>query len=124
MKNENIQIVKSIFENEVLNWIGFAWPFKQFAFDSRCTDRPKISGTIIAQITISRDLETYACIYPVLKDDYNEEAAQDFVKHILPKMKKWIIEQLSKPETQVLGYETLIVEWFEKKHAFHEIRYL
>ena len=116
--------IKSTFANGELNWVGFAWPYKQFAFDSRCNDRPKISGVVIAKITVSRELETYACIYPILNDKYNDEAAHEFVKGILPKMRSWMQNQLSKPETQFLGYETMIVEWAEDKHVLHEIRYL
>jgi len=116
--------VKSIFQNGVLNWVGFAWPYKIFSFDSRCTNYPKINGNILADVTISRDLNTYACFYPVLKSDYSDEAAQDFVGYILPNMLMWIKKQLNKPGTQILGYETLIIEWFETKHELHEIRYL
>ena len=69
-------------------------------------------------------MEIYACIYPIKKDEYNDEASNEFVKTILPKMQVWIKNQLNKPETQILGYETLLVEWFNEKHLLHEIRYL
>jgi hypothetical protein len=119
-----IKDVRSTFGNDELNLVGFAWPYKQFAFDSRSNDRPTIRGIAIAQISVSRELVANLYIYPLLCNDYNDAAESEFVNSILPRLRNWIIKQLSKQETQILGHETMIVEWFEKQHFIHEMRYL
>jgi hypothetical protein len=96
---------------------------KTFRFDSRCYDRPKLTGVVIASLGVSREREGLFLFYPVSKKIYSEEAAVDFENSILPQIKDWFEKQLSKPETAIHGYEQLVIEWANGKHKCHGLRY-
>ena len=116
--------VKSAFEGvEPLSiWMGGLT--KTFAFDSRAAKRPKLVGPVVASVSVSRDRAAILQLYPVDRRQYSELASAAFEAEVLGHMREWLDRQLSKPETAVLGYEELIVEWRGGKHQTHELRYL
>jgi len=98
--------------------------YAKFRFDSRCHQRPRLDGPVVASISVSRDLTAIMQVYGVPIDCYSENAAADFEERILPKMRSWLISQLKKQETAILGCEELIVEWTGSEHREHFLRYL
>ena len=97
---------------------------KRFSFDSRCPKKPRLSGPVVASLSVSRDRSAILQLYPVPVGGYPAEAAEDFGAKVLPSLRSWLKTQLSKPETGVLGYEQMIVEWTNGQHRQHELRYL
>ena len=59
-----------------------------------------------------------------MKIHLSEKTETEFKNNILPKMNNWLHNQLNKPETQNLGYETMIIELLTDAFKTHEIRYL
>ncbi len=95
-----------------------------FKFDSRCYHRPKLHGTVVASVSVSRELTAILQVYPVSVDGYPDEAVAQFRKNALPRMQSWLLSQLAKPQTAILGYEELIVEWTGSEHREHALRLL
>jgi hypothetical protein len=119
----NIKQIKSKFmKNEDLK-ISYGLG-RQFKFDSRCRNKPVIKGTVVASVSCNRDRAIQFSLYPISQNAYPEKAYEEFNNVVLPDIKKWIDEQISKPETAILGVEELIVEWNKKNHLFHNVRFL
>jgi hypothetical protein len=97
---------------------------KTFTFDSRCSKRPRLVGPVVASIQVSRDRTAILQLYPVKVRDYSEETAVQFAEQVLPDLKGWLTTQLAKPETAVLGYQQVVVEWSAGGHKIHEVRFL
>jgi hypothetical protein len=97
---------------------------RHFEFDSRCYKRPRLRGPVVASASVSRELTAIVQLYPVWKDVYPPEAAVVFADKILPRMRSWLLTQLAKPATAVLGYEELLVEWWRNEHHEHSLRFL
>jgi hypothetical protein len=97
---------------------------KTYRFDSRCRNRPKLTGVVIASLSVSREREGLFLFYPVSKKIYHEDAAVDFENIIMPQIKEWYEMQLAKPETAIHGNEQIIIEWADSKHTCHGLRYL
>ena len=97
---------------------------KTFSFDSRCSKRPKLVGPVVASIQLSRSRTALLQLFPVKVREYSEEAAAHFVGEVLADLKAWLTSQLAKPETAVLGYQQVVVEWSTAGHKFHEVRFL
>ena len=97
---------------------------RKFEFDNRCARPPQISGTVVASVTCNRDKDIRIYFYPISQTIYPEKAKSQFHNDVLPKLKKWIDHQVSKPETAVLGIEEFIIEWNGKNHLFHQIKFL
>jgi len=97
---------------------------KSYSFDHRCRSLPTLSGSILASITVSRQLTSICEFYPISRDNYSDVAGESFEDLVLPKMRSWVLEQLAKPLTAILGHEQLIVEYSRSKHYFHELRFL
>ena len=97
---------------------------KAFHFDSRCARKPKISGPVVASLSVSRSRQAILQLYPVPTAGYSAEAAEDFATVTLPTMRAWLDGQIAKTETAVLGCDELVVEWSGGEHRTHELRYL
>ena len=95
-----------------------------FSFDPRCHHRPQLGGPVVASVSVSRDLTAILQVYSVPIDDYPNEAVEQFREAVLPHMKAWLLSQLAKPQTSVLGYEELVVEWTGNEHREHALRFL
>jgi len=112
--------VKSTFDGTDVKWISLG-SIRHFEFDKRSTHRPKIQGMVVASVTYSPQREAYVCIYVVRRAEYPAEAQDDFRTHVLPRMRQWLRRQIEKPDTAILGYEEMIVEWNETTHVFHKL---
>ncbi len=96
----------------------------KFEFDPRCFHRPHFLGPVVASLSVSRELTAIFQVYPVGLDSYPTEAVVQFREDVLPRMRSWLLTQLAKPQTAVLGYEQLIIEWTGGAHRQHTIRFL
>jgi hypothetical protein len=97
---------------------------KSFTLDSRCRRRPELTGLVVASLQVSRDRTAILQLYPLKVRAYPDEAAANFVANVLVDLRSWLAAQLAKPETAVLGYEEVVVEWFADRHKLHELRFL
>jgi len=111
---------KATFGDMGLKWIGLGWPLRQFESDSRGTHRPNIGGEVVAEVAYSPEREGWFCAYAIRKEKYPEEAKVDFRDRVLPRLREWLARQMTKPDTAVLGYDHVIVEWDGKTHKLHE----
>jgi len=39
-------------------------------------------------------------------------------------IKQWLEGQINKPDTALLGYEQLVIEWTENEHLLHKVKFL
>jgi hypothetical protein len=62
-------------------------------------------------------------LYPIHGDSYLEQARSQFEESVVPYLKTWLLGQLSKPDTAVLGYEQIIVTWNGATHSFATVKY-
>lgn len=115
--------IKEIFHDVEIEFVSFVGPIS-FEFDSRCYNRPQINGTVIATISINRQLEILIHLYPINNERYLDNSAKNFKEKVLPKMLKWIKIQKVKQETAILGCEQLIVEFDKNEHKIHKVRFL
>jgi len=97
---------------------------KTFSFDSRCSKRPELVGPVVASIQVSRSRTASLQLYPVKVREYSDAAAAHFAEKVLADLRAWLTSQLAKPETSVLGYQQVVVEWVRDGHRFHEVRFL
>ena len=118
----SIRQVQQLFGGLNVEWIGFGWPRRSFSFDSRCSHRPKLRGRVIAALTITRKRETHFTLSAVARGAYTDAAAEAFQMKILPRLRDWLVEQLAKPETAIVGQQSAIVECTGQEHLIHELR--
>lgn len=97
---------------------------RKFEFDSRLPDPPRIKGIVVADASCNREKENVLYLYPIPKADYSEKANADFANSVLPKVKSWMEQQQTKPDTAVLGVEQLIIKWNGHQHRYHHSRFL
>jgi hypothetical protein len=95
-----------------------------FKFDGRCHQRPRLGGPVVASLNVSRDMTAMLQLYAVPVNVYGSPAVEDFKQQVLPSLRSWLVSQLRRPQTAVLGYEQRIVEWTGTEHREHDIRYL
>lgn len=115
--------IKEIFHDVEIECVSFVGPIS-FKFDSRCYNRPQINGSVIATISISRQLKILIHLYPIDNGRYSDKSTKEFKEKVLPKMLKWIKIQKVKQETAILGYEQLIVEFDKNEHKIYKVRFL
>lgn len=126
-KNERFSTTKRQLKNvfsgfETLNFLfGLS---RNFEFDRRIPDKPKIKGVVVASVSYYRDRTLNFSLFPLSIIDYQDQAAEDFNNHILLTIKQWIQTQINKPDTAILGIEQLIVEWNGKEHLIHQVKFL
>lgn len=97
---------------------------RKFEFDSRCPRTPQLNGTVVASVSCNRDKKISFNFYPISQDFYPQNANMEFHNEVLPSIKEWIHNQISKPETAVLGVEQCIIEWDRKTHLLHHLKFL
>ncbi|QSX18452.1 hypothetical protein [Priestia megaterium] len=95
-----------------------------FELDSRCSAGLKIKGTVVASISCQRDKTIGVSFFPISRNLCNEKAYEEFNAIVLCDIKKWIEEQVSKPDTAILGIEELIIDWDGQNYLFHHVRFL
>ncbi len=61
-------------------------------------------------------------LYTVRQNEYSEEAAEEFRIEVLPMIKHWLDAEMSKPDTQYLTGNTLVIEWTGKTHKRHVLQ--
>ena len=96
----------------------------QFKFDSRCYNRPKIHGIVVANVSVNRQLEPTLYLFSINHELITEEIRTEFIIKIMERIKSWIKELILKNETEILGYETLVIELHNKNFIEHKLRYL
>lgn len=72
-----------------------------------------------AKAAYSPDREGWFSAYPIRADAYPPHAREDFRDRVLGEMRRWLQQQMAKPDTAVLGYEFLIAEWDGTAHRLH-----
>jgi hypothetical protein len=97
---------------------------KSFRFDPRCNSRPKIQGTIVASLFIDHQLKPALFFYPIPGFKYPESAKNEFLERMDNDLKKWLEDQLSKHETDMVGREMILLELRDDRLAMHRLRYL
>lgn len=97
---------------------------RKFEFDSRCSNKPNIVGDVVASISYSRDRTVYFSLFPLSIADYPNSASDDFNNQILLIIKQWLEGQINKPDTALLGYEELVIEWIGNEHLLHKVKFL
>jgi hypothetical protein len=116
--------IKVTFKPNVFAWVSFGGISKKFSFDSRCRHRPNIKGQVITKLSVTRQNESYLCLYPIRKELYSEQAIQGFREEVLPFMNLWLNKILERSETEIVGHESLIIEWYNGNHLFHKLTFL
>jgi hypothetical protein len=97
---------------------------KSFQFDSRYSQRPKIRGTVVASISIDRQLKPAIFFYSIQNSQYPEQAKKVFLERILIDLKKWLADKLSNYETDIIGHETMLIELKGVDFEVHRLRSL
>jgi hypothetical protein len=95
-----------------------------FKFDSRCSHRPVLTGSVVASLSVSRAPTAILQIYPAPASSLGSAARAAFEQQTLPRMRRWLLEQLAKPTTAILGYEELVIEWTGSEFREHTLRFL
>ncbi len=95
-----------------------------FKFDGRCYERPRLDGPVVASLSVSREMTAMLQLYAVPVDEYGSSAVGEFKERVLPRLRSWLVSQLRRPQTAVLGHEERIVEWTGTEHREHDLRYL
>jgi hypothetical protein len=67
-----------------------------------------------------RTAELY--LYPVRLSEYSKDAAEEFRMEVLPMIKNWLNAEMSKPDTQYLTGQTLVIEFTGETHKRHVLR--
>jgi hypothetical protein len=97
---------------------------KNFQFNSRCNNRPKIQGNVVVSISIDCQLKPSLFFYPIPGSRYPEQAAKEFREVILPELKKWVNGHLVNRETEIIGTEMIVYELNGALFKMHRLRYL
>ena len=95
-----------------------------FKFDSRCFHRPDVKGTVVADVTVNRELEPAIYLFSIEVNKISEKVRKEFVENITTDMKNWLKDQIAKNETEIIGHESLIIELRDDKFLEHKLRYL
>lgn len=102
-----------------LHSLSMGWPHKHFRRDSQCHPKTAIHGVVVADALFSQQRSAFLSVYAVREDAYPDDARDDFRERVLPALCRWVKEQMTKPETALLGHEKIIAEWTGKTHAIH-----
>ena len=95
-----------------------------FKFDERCYQHPRLSGSVVASLSVSREATAILQFYAVPVGSYAPPAVVDFRDRVLLRLRNWLLSRLHRPQTAVLGHEQRIVEWTGTEHREHDVRYL
>jgi hypothetical protein len=119
-----VRAVKTHFGNFVDLSVYFGSLRKTFTFDSRCQNRPRVKGTIVASLQVPRSGPQILSLYAADRATYPNLAAADFEAVYVRQMSQWLAAKLQRRETEILGVEELIVEWTGIVHRVHKVRFL
>lgn len=97
---------------------------RQFEWDSRCLQHPKITGAVVAEALVHRDRTLDLSFFPIARNTYSKVAYEEFNHNLLADVQKWLREQTEKPDTAIVGIEQLVVEWVGNKHLLHYVTFL
>jgi len=97
---------------------------REFCLDERCKQKPTITGKVVLEATCSRNKDISISLFPISSQNLSVDAIKGFVTTALPTLCKWIEEQAQKPDTAVIGYEQIIVEWSGNDYSFHQVGFL
>lgn len=114
--------VKDMFGESELDFVSFGHTSRTFRFDGQVSHRPAITGTVIAALSINRGRSAHLSFYPVRSAWYPESAQLEFSCEMLSRLHGWLNTKQSRPDTAIVGYETMIVEWTGHTHRCHELR--
>jgi hypothetical protein len=67
-----------------------------------------------------RNAELY--LYPVRQSEYSEQPVEEFRMEVFPMIRNWLETEISKPDTQYLKRQTLVIEWTGDTHRRHVLR--
>ena len=107
---------------------------KRYELDGAEVRQPQLQGTVVAVASVDRRPEILefdrthgltpatVFLYEISRNTYTDEAGSKFSSRVLPALKQWILDELAKPETSVLGIEELIVEWDGSSHRTHQVK--
>jgi hypothetical protein len=116
--------IKETFAEEDLDWVDLAFAIKSFSFDSAWSHHPKLNGQVVAQLTVPRNPgKAYLIIYPMHRDRFTGLIQEGMKSVVLPRFRDWLNLRKRRPETAVLGYETILADWNGRTFEFHEGRY-
>ena len=96
---------------------------RSFQLDPRCTNRPKIQGTVVANAWIDRQLKPALSFYPLPTSQYPAAAQQEFRERILGDLKQWLTDRLAGNEREMIGQEMMAVELRGGAFVEHPLRY-
>jgi len=99
-----------------LNWVTMGYPEKRFRPSRLTRLKRQPAGVVVASALFSRQRSSHLSVFAVRRDEYPESASEAFVDHVLPHVLRWLRDQTSKPETQELGHEELVVSWDGENH--------
>lgn len=97
---------------------------RTFTVDSGALNRPKINGSIVASLSIDRQLKPALAFYPLSVAQFPEKAVRSFQDQVLPEWRQWLEQQLELGDDRVLGAEVLLAEWVGNQMKTHRLRYL
>lgn len=96
---------------------------RRFQLDPRCSQRPKIAGTIIVSAWVDRQFKPALIFYPLPASQYPETVQKEFLERILADLKKWLEDRLAREETEMVGAEMMLVELNRGVLVEHPLRY-
>jgi hypothetical protein len=94
---------------------------KSFHFDARTYRREVLAGPVVASLEVAGDQTAVLQFYPVSASRYSDEAATDLRSTVLPRLNTWLLAELGKPATAILGSRQLVVEWKGDRHELHDL---
>ena len=118
------KILKQTFKEVDELYISMGTLSKRFEFDTRCFKRPKIEGIVVCSLSVSRKLTPKMCLYPIKNNEKLNSLSEKFVDEQIPFIKKWLKKQLKKSETEILGYEELLIELIDSNFKIHKLKFL
>jgi len=84
------------------------------------TRHPRISGWVVAEAHLNRDLAPKVFVHSVPSTEWTTDASKTFVDGVLPKVSEWLIEELAKTEIELSEPVQLVVEWTGGRFLFHK----
>jgi hypothetical protein len=108
---------------ESFEWLSCRFGRGAFLLDSRCTERPAISGAVVASLSFSRMRKAILQVYPIEETVFSAGATKEFEQKVVPHLVGWLKGQLGKPETAILGHEQIVVSWDGMKFGYVQVTF-
>jgi len=113
--------IREVFGSNELEWVSFGNPIRSFRFDSQVKHQPYLVGPVVASLAINRERSAHLCLYPVRRESYPPPTRSEFSTEVLPRVRRWLRDKQSRPDTAIVGHEELLVEWTGQVHEYHEL---